>query len=120
MKLDNALNKNASLLFNSHVIVIYKHIIITGLTKDDQHNMLQIIIINSLILTLGSQFLTPMAHGSSCGPSYNISIRYLCAVTGEGKCIVIICKSVSPAGIHILMMALRRGLPSLSCTRKEG
>ena len=65
-------------------------------------------------LTLGSQFLTATAAASSCGPSYNISIRYFWAVMGDGKWMVIICKRASPAGSHLRMMAFMSGLPSLS------
>jgi len=48
---------------------------------------------------------------SSFGPSYNISVLYLWAVTGDGKWIAIIHNKQSPAGNHDFMTAFIKGLP---------
>lgn len=77
----------------------------------------EIVIIDCQSLTAGSQFLMPRAQGSSWGPSYNISMRYLWAVMGEGRWIVIIWRRASPAGSHFCMTTFSNFLPSSSCTK---
>ena len=55
----------------------------------------------------------PLKASSSCGPSYNISVLYFWAVTGDGKWMAIIANKVSPAGNHDFMTAFKSGLPKI-------
>lgn len=65
------------------------------------------VLLNVLIL--------PMAASSSGGPSYKSSQRYFCAVTGEGRWMVIIWSKASPAGSQRRMTAweTQRASPEL-------
>ena len=49
---------------------------------------------------VGSQFLMAVAYLSSRGPSYRFSTLYFCALSGEGRCQIIISSSASEAGSH--------------------
>ena len=49
---------------------------------------------------VGSQFLMAVAYLSSRGPSYRFSTLYFWALSGEGRCQIIISSSASEAGSH--------------------
>ena len=49
---------------------------------------------------VGSQFLMEAAYLSSRGPSYRFSTLYFCALSGEGRCQIIISSNASEAGNH--------------------
>lgn len=49
---------------------------------------------------VGSQFLMAVAYLSSRGPSYRFSTLYFCALSGEGRCQIIISNNASEAGNH--------------------
>merc|ERR1719357_1231299 len=68
---------------------------------------------------LGLQVFMAMAASSSLGPSYNISVLYFWAVTGEGKWIQIIMNMASPAGSQVLMTHFISGLPSICSSSWE-
>lgn len=66
----------------------------------------------NVILQTVASFILPMAASSSGGPSYRSSQRYLCAVTGDGRWIVIIWSKASPAGNQRLITACRNTMRS--------